>query len=323
MSDHFSIGIDIGGTKTLCVLVNHDLEIIGRAKFKTCQAAQTKHFSAELVAVIKEFKRTAKKKGANLVGIGIGFAGQVDKLKCLVKTAPNILWLEDYAIGRMLEDETGLKSVIGNDVHLGLYGEHQVGVAKGHTNVLGVFFGTGVGGAAIINGKLYEGSSGFGGQIGCILAQPVGGPEAAQSHGIVDRIASKASIAAEALQMAVKNWAPYLHKRVGTDLAKVGWGILKKAIENGDERVEQMLRARMQVVGIALSNIVNFMNPDLLVLGGGLVDEMPKLVVSEIDQSLRKHLVPEVDKALKVKPAKLGGEAVAIGAARLALVELG
>jgi glucokinase len=155
-----------------------------------------------------------------------------------------------------------------------------------------------------------------------LLAQPVGGPDAALSHGIVDRIASKDAIASEALVMAIKNWAPWLHKRVGTDLSKIGWGVLKEAIENGDDQIEQMLRARMKVVGIALANVVNFLNPEMLVLGGGLVDTMPKLVLSEVESGLRQYLVPEVSKILKVREAKLGGEAVALGAAHVALRQL-
>ncbi|HEX5034021.1 MAG TPA: ROK family protein [bacterium] len=322
MTERASIGIDVGGTKTLCILVNEKLETLAKVKFKTEPTLGQKRFSAELIAAIKILKRVAKRKGLALAGAGIGFAGQVDKIKCHVRKAPNIRSLEDYPIGKMIADETGLECVIGNDVHLGLYAEHQVGAAKGCSHVLGVFFGTGVGGAAIVNGQLYEGATGFGGQVGCILAQPVGGPKAALSHGIVDRIASKASIASEALQMAVKNWAPYLHQRVGTDLAKVGWRILAKAIASGDRQVEDMLRARLQVVGIALSNVVNFMNPDMVVLGGGLTDEMPKLVLEELGEGLRTHLVPEVAAALKIKAAKLGGGAVAIGGAKLALVEL-
>ena len=153
------------------------------------------------------------------------------------------------------------------------------------------------------------------------MAQPVGGPEAALSHGIVDRIASKSAIASEALVMAIKNWAPYLHREVGTDLSKITWGILERAIENGDQRIEEMLRARMRVVGIALANVVNFMNPDMLVLGGGLVGQMAKFVIEEIENGLREYLIPEVGEAMKVKPAKLGGHAVAIGAAHLALTE--
>jgi glucokinase len=151
------------------------------------------------------------------------------------------------------------------------------------------------------------------------LAQPVGGPKAAQSHGILDRIASKAAIAGEALVMAVKDWAPYLHNKVGSDLSKVGWGIIRRAIEHGDDRVEEMLRARMNVVGIALSNVVNFLNPDMVVLGGGLVNEMPELVLAEIERGLREYLVPEVSQVLKVRRSKLGDEAVALGAACEAL----
>ena len=136
---------------------------------------------------------------------------------------------------------------------------------------------------------------------------------------MLDRIASKAAIAGEALVMAVKEWAPYLHKKVGTDLALVTWGLIKKAIEHGDSRINEMLRARMHVVGIALSGVVNFLNPDLVVLGGGLSQEMPQLVLKEVELGMREYLVPEVGKKLKVKLARLGSEAVAMGAAYQAM----
>jgi glucokinase len=138
----------------------------------------------------------------------------------------------------------------------------------------------------------------------------------------LDRVASKTAIAGEALVMAVKEWAPYLHRKVGTDLAKVTWGMIANAIEAGDKKVEEMLRARMGVVGIALSSVVNFLNPEMLVLGGGLMDTMPRLVREELENGLREYLAPEVDKALKVEPAKLGGDAVALGAAHLAFEHL-
>jgi glucokinase len=229
--------------------------------------------------------------------------------------------LENYPIGKYLRKIANVKVTIRNDVQTGIYAEHKLGAAKGCSHVLGVFFGTGVGGAAIINNKLYTGACGFGGQVGGLVAQPVGGPEAALSHGIVDRIASKSAIASEALVMAIKNWAPYLHREVGTDLSKITWGILERAIENGDNRIEEMLRARMRVVGIALSNVVNFMNPEMVVLGGGLVDQLTKLVVGEIETGIRQYLTPEVSKAVRIKPAKLGSEAVAVGAAHQALKE--
>jgi glucokinase len=323
MSNDATIGIDIGGTKTLCLLVDDKFKVLEEIKFKTEPNEGRDPFSSQLIDSIKSLRKAAKDHESKVKGVGIGCAGQMDKGKRVIKVSPNLLCLEDYRIGEVIEDATGLHLVIGNDVQLGLYGEHQLGAATGLKHVMGVFFGTGVGGAVILNGKLYEGASGLGGQVGSILAQPVGGPEAAQSHGILDRIASKAAIAAEAAQMAAKQWAPYLHENVGSDISKIGWGVLAKAIDKGDERVADMMRARMQVVGIALSSVVNFINPEMLVLGGGLVEEMPKLVVSEIDAGMRKYLAPEVAKALEIKPARLKGRAVAIGAAKLAFQELG
>ena len=253
-----------------------------------------------------------------MVAVGIGCAGAVDEKELLIKISPNLIALENYPIGKYVKKMVRAKVAIGNDVQLGIYAEHELGAAKGRSHVLGVFFGTGVGGAAIINGKLYTGASGFGGQVGSLVAQPVGGPEAALSHGIIDRIASKSAIASEALVMALKNWAPYLHGKVDSDLSKITWGILERAIMHGDHRIEEMLRARMRVVGIALSNVVNFMNPDMVILGGGLVDQMTELVVGEIEAGLREYLTPEVRKAVRIKPAKLGNAAAAIGAAHQA-----
>jgi glucokinase len=321
MPETATIGVDIGGTKTLCVLANSKGRVLQEIKFKTEPAKGCDTLLRKLITTARSLCKTARSRKVQVLGIGVGCAGQVNRKKALIETAPNILCLEGLQLGKVLDRGLGLPTVLENDVRIGLWGEHQAGVAQGCSHVLGVFFGTGVGSAAIINGALYDGASGVGGQVGGLLAQPVGGPEAAQSHGIIDRIAGKSAIAAEAAQMAAKNWAPYLHANIGADLTKIGWGVLAKAIKHGDRRIEEMIAARMQVVGIALSNVVNFLNPELLVLGGGLVEQMPKLVQRELERGLRQHLSPEVSKALRVRRGDLGGQAVALGAALMAAEE--
>ncbi|MDB6122051.1 MAG: hypothetical protein JWQ71_1044 [Pedosphaera sp.] len=318
MKNPAAIGIDLGGTKTLCILVDKRCRPLDSVKFKTAPHEGRAQFTRNLIAATTALEKVAQSKKMKLVGIGVGCAGQVDYKKVKIKKSPNLLYLENYSIGKILQHAHNTEVTIGNDLQVGVYAEYKHGAAMGCRNVLGVFFGTGVGGAAVIDDRLYTGSSGMGGQVGCILAQPVGGPKAALSHGIIDRIASKAAIASEALVMAVKEWAPYLHKKVGTDLSQVTWGVLNRAIKHGDHRIEEMLRARMRVVGIALSSVVNFLNPDMLVIGGGLAAEMPKLVIGEIEAGLREYLVPEVSKVLKVRRAELE-ESVAIGAADGAL----
>jgi glucokinase len=315
MNKPAALGIDLGGTKTLCVLVDEDCRPLKSIKFKTAPHEGCDEFTKNLLDATKSLQKFAEGKKLDLVTIGIGCAGLVDQKKLKIIKSPNLLCLENYPIGKNLQREHNTEVTIANNVQAGIYGEFKHGAAVGCKNVLGVFFGTGVGGAAIINGKVYTGSSGMGGQVGGILAQPVGGPEAAQSHGIVDRIASKAAIASEALVMAVKEWAPYLHQKVGTDLSLISWGMLKRAIQHGDKRIDEMLRARMRVVGIAFSNIINFLNPDMLVMGGGLATEMPDLVLTELEAGLREYLIPEVSEVFKVRLAQLKDEAVAVGAA--------
>src|SRR5579859_79360 len=242
-----AIGIDIGGTKTLCLLVDEHHKIVGSLKFKTAPSKGEKKFASELLGSVRRLEKLSAKNKLVLVGIGIACAGQVDRNKLAIRSSPNLLRLEGCDVGSYLERELRVKVHLRNDVHMGIYGEYRLGAARGTANALGIFFGTGVGSGAIINGQLHQGASGFGGQVGALLAQPVGGPKAALSHGIVDRIASKAAIAGEALVMAVKEWAPYLHRKVGSDLSKVTWGMLRRSIEHGDKRVEEMLRARLRV----------------------------------------------------------------------------
>jgi glucokinase len=315
MSKPLALGIDVGGTKTLCVLADRHGKILRSIKFKTAPENGARSFVKNLVRSSRSLVRAAKQKKGRVIAVGVGFAGRVNPATGRIKASPNLLCLEGLPVGELLENELKVPVVIGNDVQLGLAGEHKWGAARGHQHVLGVFFGTGIGGAAIIHNRLYKGASGSGGQVGAVLAQPVGGPKAALSHGILDRIASKSAIATEALVMAIKEWAPYLHKKVEADLSRVTWGAIRRAIEHGDKKIEDMLRARLRVVGIALSSIVNFLNPEMVVLGGGLVGEMPKLVIREIKKGLCEYLSPEVEKFLTIRRAALQTHSVAIGAA--------
>jgi len=317
------LGIDIGGTKTLCALIDERFRLVDQSKFKTAPAEGKDAFLKRFLDVVKRLCVRARQEKLKLVGAGIAIAGRVDFKNKVIKRSPNILFLEGVAIGRILKKAVDLDCVVGNDVQLAIYAEHQLGVAAGKNNVLGVFFGTGVGGAAIINGRVYRGTTGHGGQVGAILAHSMGGAETLDSHGMLDRIASKSAIAGAALAMGVKQWAPHLYKEVGSDISKVSWGALARARKKGDRHVEGLIRARMKAAGIALSSVVNFLNPEMLVLGGGLTEEMPKLVVAEVENGLREFLVPEVSKVLTVKPAKFANNAGAIGAAKLAFKKLG
>ena len=310
------IGIDIGGTKTLCALFDHRFRLVEEVKFKTDPAAGQRRFTAKLQRAVRGLLRKAKAQGLKVLGVGVAVAGKVDNKNGLIKTAPNILCLENFALGKIFRRTFGLETVLGNDVQWGLYGEHQLGAGIGCSNIMGVFLGTGVGGAVIFNGQLYEGASGVGGQVGSILTHGLGGAETIESHGVVDQLASKQAIAGAALGMGAKQWAPHLYRAVGTDISKVGWATLSNSIRKGDARIRRLITGRLRGLGIALSGVVNFVNPDLLILGGGMTEKMPRLVLNAVERGLREYLAPEVNRALKVRVARLENRAGVYGAAK-------
>jgi glucokinase len=201
---------------------------------------------------------------------------------------------------------------------MGLYGEHQLGAAVGARNVLGVFLGTGIGGAMIIDGKLHLGTGGVAGDIGHYLVQPFGPLGGSERQGVLDDFASRTAIAATAAAYASKQWAPHLLEMAGTDLANMRSHTLAKAISKGDKPIEDLIRSRARIVGIVLSNLIDFINPDMVVLGGGLVEKMTHLIHKEVEAGIRDHTTPEALEGFKVVTSKLLGQAVATGAAKMA-----
>lgn len=208
---------------------------------------------------------------------------------------------------------------VSNDVHAGLYGEHRLGAAVGARHIIGVFVGTGIGGALIIDGKLHLGAAGCSGDIGNYLLHAIGPMTGSPREGVLDDVASRTGIAGDAATLAAKQWAPVLLKNVGTDVTRIKSGDLAEAIKGGDKAVEDLVRSRAHVIGIALSSLIDFINPDMVVLGGGLVEAMPNLMRQEIRRGIKNHTSENAFKHLKVVVARLHDHAVTAGAAKLAL----
>jgi glucokinase len=313
-----TIGIDIGGTKTMFGLFDESFALVDEVKVKTRADKGEKAFSANLAESVAALMRRADKKGLTLMGVGVGCAGTLDREDGVLKTSPNIPFLKGYPLKKKLTKLTGTAVFLGNDVHLGLYGEHRLGAAAGLKHVLGIFFGTGIGGALIIDGKLYEGANGAAGEIGHTLMSPLGHLAGSERQGVLDDFASRNAIAGEAAAMAAKHMAPRLNELAGADVYKIRSRTLAEAIAGGDKKLEEMVRSRARMAGIVLSNLVDFLSPEMVVLGGGLVEAMPALFLKEVEGGIRDHTNADVRKAVKVAVAALKGHSVSAGAAKMA-----
>jgi glucokinase len=315
-----AIGIDIGGTKTLLALLDQHFEVIAEEKLRSRDGDDPLDaFERGLEAAIGKLMEEAAARKLKLKAVGVGIAGVANFRTGTVASAPNLSFLDGYPLGRRLRKLTGSRVFVANDVHTGLYGECTLGAARNACHVLGVWLGTGVGGAMVIDGKLHLGASGIAGNIGNYVLHAVDAARDSPRKEVLDNVASRAAIAGDAAVLAAKERAPKLKKAAGTDVNDIKSGDIADSIRKGDKSIEKLVRSRVAVVGTALSNLVDFINPDMVVLGGGLVEAMPDLIRREVDKAVKAHASPPAADEVKVVVAKLHDHAGTIGAAKLAV----
>jgi glucokinase len=311
-----TIGVDVGGSKTLFALLDGEMRPVEETKVKTAGDDKPEFSNALLDSVNTLLKKAAKRKLV-VSAIGIGCAGSIENK--VVKISPNVPALKDYSFESVLRKVSATPVHVYNDVNAGLYGELKHGAALGYKHVIGIFIGTGVGAAIVINGKLYVGASGNAGDIGQFLIHPFGLVTGFAPLGVLDSISSRTAIAGDAAALAAKHRAPHLLELAGTDVRSIKSGTLAKAIRLGDKSIEELVRSRAQILGIALSSVIHFLDPEMIVLGGGLATAMPVLIRQEVAVGIKAHASPGGIGALRIVTSKLKDHAVTIGAAQLAL----
>ena len=314
-----AIGIDIGGTKSLYALFDHNFEVLAEEKLPTDPGkGGIDAFDRTLRKTVKGLAAECSKRGLKLVAVGAGCAGLVNMRKGTVRLAPNLRFLEGYAMRKRLEKVVDAPVFLVNDVHAGLYGELKLGAARKARHVIGVFIGTGVGGGLVIDRRLHFGANCIAGNVGNYLLHAVHHDDGARKE-VLDSVASRTAIAGDAAALAAKRQAPKLVEVAGTDVRDIKSGDIAEAIAKGDKAVEKLVRSRAGVVGVALSNLIDFVNPDMVVLGGGIVEALPELIRSEVEKTVSTHAEKKAYASVKIVTAKLHSHAGTAGAAKFAL----
>jgi glucokinase len=316
------LGIDIGATKTLFALFDQRLRVLDEIKIKTDPGRGQNAFMSNVEDAVTKLLDEGIKNRNTIVATGVGVAGLVSLDGQEIVSSPNIPFLPQSRLRQHLTKLTRAPATLGNDCQLALLGEFHAGAAKGAKNIIGVFLGSGVGGALIIDGKLHLGIQGSAGDLGHYLIDPVASLAGSGRRGFLDEIGSRTALSSEAARLAAKQWAPHLFENAGTDVCKIRSRQLAESIDHGDKSIEDLVRSRMRTVGIVVSNFVDFLNPDLVLLGGGLVESMPKLVRQEVQRAVKDHATPDAGRAARVVVSKLKRHAVTTGAAKLALHRL-
>ncbi len=311
------VGFDLGGTKMLAVVLDAKFRIIASERMKTKgnEGAETgmKRLTKAIVGALEKAGVAREQLG----GIGGGCPGPLDLDAGVILHTPNLGW-NNVPIKKILEKTFGCPVVIANDVDAGTYGEYRFGAAQGARCVLGVFPGTGIGGACIYEGNILRGRKGSCMEIGHFPIDPLGPVAAPGKWGTLESMTSRLAISAQAAQAVYRGQAPALRELAGTKLERIKSGVLAQAIREGDTVIEDIVRHAARVLGTTVAGVINLLAPDVLVLGGGLVEALPDLYVKEVRRVIRDKAMSAYVRELNVAAAKLGDDAGALGAAALA-----
>lgn len=311
----YIIGVDLGGTKMLAGLLDRDYKLKATEKSRVSVNEGKKAFLKSLVENTQKLLKEYRLDRKDLLGIGIGCPGIIDSAKGVILTSPNIPFLTKEPLAKKIAKIFKVPVAIGNDVNVGLLGEQRLGAARGHKNVIGIFLGTGVGGAFIFNNEIYGGASGGAGEVGHMMIDPMGPKCGCGKRGCLETFVGRVGVAAEAAVLAARQEAPKLYNAVETDISKIKSGVLEKAVKAGDDAIKELIQHRSKRLGIAMGSLVNLLNPEMIVLGGGMVEALGGIIIPEAKDWMNKSAMPALVKKVKVSSAKLGDNAIVKGAA--------
>ena len=313
-SSELRVGFDLGGTKMYAVAFDENLKPLATERKKT-KGRQGQEAGVErMIATIRSAVEEADASAKDLVGIGVGCPGVTDLERGVLLNTPNLGW-KDVPLKDLLEKEFGCPVTLCNDVDAGVFGEYVHGSAKGYRCVLGVFPGTGIGGGMVYEGKIFRGARLSCLEIGHMPVDPLGARSGVGHRGTLEALASRLAVAGQAALAAYRGQAPHLLKEAGTDVADIRSGTLAESVAAGDEPVERALRDAAAVIGTTVGGLVNVLAPDVIVLGGGLVEAMPALLVPAVAEAAREAAMPAFRESVLVVAAELGDEAGVVGAA--------
>lgn len=311
----YSIGIDLGGTKILAGIVNTETgEVIAHSKKRT--KVQAKKGSDTLIKrVIKTIESAITEANISIneiEKIGIGVPGQVDREKGILISAPN-LYTYDLNFKKILSDHFGIKVFVSNDVDVATIGEHKFGAGVGYNSAVCVFVGTGVGAGIIQDGKIWTGATGTAGEIGHIIVSSGGRPCACGGSGCLEAYASRTAIEKKILAQLKKGHTSSIE--VSED-GVIRSNSIKEAVANNDELVISALNEAAEYLSCGLASVVNFLNPEVIILGGGLIEAVDYFYELTIKKTKAKAL-PVPAQKMNIIKTKLGDFSGIIGAAML------
>lgn len=316
-SDHI-VGVDLGGTKILAGVFKNSLELVSTAKLSTKSQRGVSKVIERVARCVQDAVDEADLSIKNIAGVGIGAPGAVDFESGTVIFAPNMEGWRDIPLKKELEKLLGVPVFVENDCNIAALGVHVTELKSKPRSMIGIFVGTGIGGGLILDGKLYSGFNHTAGEIGHMVLE-VGGPKCGCGNkGCFEALASRTAIFSRIKAGIKDGQKTILTDMLGDDLADLRSGDLRKAIRKGDKFVDKVIDEAAEYIGIATANLINVYNPEVVVLGGGVIEALEDEMMSVIVETAQDYAMPGTMKGVEIVASKLGDSAGITGGAVLA-----
>ncbi len=306
------LGLDIGGTKILGILYDEKGRELAREKKKTKANEGLEVVINQVYKVIDNLMAYEK---SELTAIGAGVPGLVSD-EGTIAFSPNIPF-RDFALGKKLSEKYTVPVYVGNDVNVAMFGEYKHLEHRASKHVLGIFIGTGVGGAIIIDGKLYTGQ-GSAGEFGHMVVSADGAYCGCGAQGCLEAYASKTAIQKYISKQLVKGRKSMFKELLEEDGAVLKSSSIRKAFDEEDELAKEVVDRLSRYMGIAVGNLINLYHPELIIIGGGITEALGDILLDKIISESRQHAMPGLLGTVKFNVSELADEAGVFGAYHLA-----
>ncbi len=310
-------GIDLGGTKIQTAIVDASGEVLGQSRRPTPRSGGPEDVAGEMAAALREAAEEAGVQTDALEGVGVGSPGDADERTGVVSGARNLPgWEGSFALADALEEALGTAVRVGNDVQVATEAEFHLGAGREFSSLIGVFWGTGVGGGLVLDGKPWLGR-GAAGEIGHMVIKHGGAKCPCGRRGCMEAYAGRAAMEAEARRQhddGVKtDLFKLMHKHEKDRLTS---GIWQRALDHGDHLAEKLIDRAIEALGTGIASAVNLLDPEAVIIGGGLGVRFGERYMGPLTKEMGKHLFVD-ERPPAVRVASLGDLGGAVGASLL------
>ncbi len=314
----YSIGVDLGGTNIVSTIVNYQGEIVNSLKVPTLAERGKEATIKRIIEAIHKNIVQSSVAPDNIIGIGIGAPGPLDIKRGIINFAPNLPGWRDVPLRKILEDEFNIKVVLENDANAAAWGERCFGAGQGVNNLVCFTLGTGIGGGIIIDGKIYHGNNYGAAELGHMTVNKDGPRCNCGNYGCLEAYSSATGIK-NRIKNRIKEGIKSKFLNFDNDdelFESLRLKLIFKTARKGDKLTKSVVEEAISYLGIAIANIANILNPEMVVLVGGITNEGDKLLIP-LKREVRKRAFYSNYKSLKIVIGKLDGNAGVLGAAAL------